>query len=144
MHLGPLHHIGIVVPSFENAIAFYETAWGPNCIGEPIDTEDGVARIRFVQAPNVLIELIKPIADNTDLTVFLEANPSGAQHHICYAVEDIHVAWTWFDSIGAEIVCPIVAGVLGYPIFFAKPPGMEGFLTEIIEIRPIQKDVPAA
>jgi methylmalonyl-CoA/ethylmalonyl-CoA epimerase len=136
MKLGPLHHIGIVVPSFDTAMSFYEAAWGADCIGDPIDTEGGVARIRFVQTPNVLIELIQPLTAQSDLTVFLAANPAGAQHHLCYAVEDIHAAWAWFESLGAHFECPIVPGVLGHPIFFARPKGMDGFLTEIIELPP--------
>jgi methylmalonyl-CoA/ethylmalonyl-CoA epimerase len=136
MKLGRLNHVGVVTPSIDRATGFYRDVMGARTIRPRITTADGAVAISFVETPNSLIELIEPLTEGTDVADFLRAHPEGGQHHLCFEVEDIQQAWDWFAARGASFACPIVPGVLGYPIFFIAAASMGGTLTEIIEIRP--------
>jgi methylmalonyl-CoA/ethylmalonyl-CoA epimerase len=106
---------------------------GATRIGAPIYTAGDTIRICFVETPNVLIELIEPLDDASDVAAFLRAHPGGAQHHLCYEVGDIDAAWAWFEGQGATFVCPIIQGVQGFPIFFIQAESLGGTLIELIE-----------
>ncbi len=135
MTFGPLHHIGHIVPSVAEARRILVEQLGGELFGEPVDLEDGVARIGFVQMPGVLLELIEPIAQGTDLTAFLEAHPGGGQHHVCYQVPDIEAGRADCAAAGLELLTPVMTGVLGLPIFFVRMPGLPGLLVEFIEVK---------
>ena len=90
-------------------------------------------RVCFVDAPNSQIELIEPLGADSPIVKFLEKNPLGGQHHVCFEVEDIEEARAWFDAKGARILGPTRIGAHGTPIFFLHPKDMGGVLTEIME-----------
>lgn len=47
--------------------------------------EEGV-KVVYVKLPNVAIELLHPLKANNAVAKFLEKNPSGGIHHLCFAV----------------------------------------------------------
>ena len=67
------------------------------------------------------------------ITRFLEKNPLGGQHHVCFEVADIAAARAWFEGKGVRILGPTRIGAHGTPIFFLHPKDMGGVLTEIME-----------
>jgi len=133
MILGRLNHIGVATPSINDSIAFYRDVMGATSIGEPFDLPAQGVRVCFVDTPNTQIELIEPLGDTSPIRAFLEKNPAGGQHHLCYEVPDIHEALAWFRGKGARVLGEPRTGAHGTPIFFVHPRDMGGVLTEIME-----------
>ncbi|MEZ0495524.1 methylmalonyl-CoA epimerase [Sphingomonas sp. IW22] len=133
MNLGRLNHVGIATPSIADSIAFYRDVMGATAIGEPFDLPAQGVKVCFVDTPNTQIELIEPLGEASPIRAFLEKNPAGGQHHLCYEVPDIHAAKAWFEAKGARVLGEPRIGAHGTPIFFVHPRDMGGVLTEIME-----------
>ena len=133
MILGRLNHVGVATPSIDASIAFYRDVMGATAIGEPFDLLAQGVRVCFVDTPNTQIELIEPLGDASPIRAFLDKNPAGGQHHLCYEVPDIHAAKAWFEGKGARVLGEPRIGAHGTPIFFVHPRDTGGVLTEIME-----------
>jgi methylmalonyl-CoA/ethylmalonyl-CoA epimerase len=133
MILGRLNHVGVATPSIDASVAFYRDVMGATAIGAPFDLPAQGVRVCFVDTPNTQIELIEPLGDASPIRAFLEKNPAGGQHHLCYEVPDIHAAKAWFEAKGARVLGEPRIGAHGTPIFFVHPRDMGGVLTEIME-----------
>lgn len=133
MKLGRLNHVGVATPSIERSVAFYRERLGATQIGEPFDLPAQGVRVCFVDAPNTQVELIEPLGPESPVARFLEKNPEGGQHHLCFEVPDIEQARGWFEDQGARILGPTRIGAHGTTIFFLHPKDMGGVLTEIME-----------
>ncbi len=133
MKLGRLNHVGIATPSIDASIAHYRDVLGATVISEPFDLPAQGVRVCFVDAPNSQIELIEPLGEGSPIAAFLEKNPLGGQHHLCFEVPDIQEAKAWFEGKGARVLGEPRIGAHGAPIFFVHPKDMGGVLTEIME-----------
>ena len=146
MNLGRLNHIGIATPSIADSIVFYRDVMGATKIHEPFDLPDQGVRVCFVDTPGpstgsgraelngTQIELIEPLPGNASIASFLEKNPAGGQHHVCYEVSDIHAAKAEFEAMGKRVLGEPRIGAHGTLIFFVHPKDMGGVLTEIMEV----------
>ena len=133
MKLGRLNHVGVATPSIERSVALYREKMGAEPAGDAFDLPAQGVRVCFIDAPNMQVELIEPLGENSPILKFLEKNPQGGQHHLCFEVADIEEARTWFEGKGARILGPTRIGAHGTPIFFLHPKDMGGVLTEIME-----------
>jgi methylmalonyl-CoA/ethylmalonyl-CoA epimerase len=140
MKLGRLNHIGVATPSIANSIAHYRDVLGATRIHEPFDLPDQRVKVCFVDTPSAdgvlngtQIELVEPLPGNTSITAFLDKNPTGGQHHMCYEVPDIHSAKASFEAMGKRVLGEPRIGAHGTLIFFVHPKDMGGVLTEIME-----------
>ncbi len=139
MKLGRLNHVGVATPSIADSIAHYRDVMGATEIGEPFDLPEQGVRVCFIDTPDAdggagtQIELIEPLPGNATIAGFLEKNPAGGQHHLCYEVPDIAEARAWFEGQGKRILGPTRIGAHGTPIFFVHPKDCQGILTEIME-----------
>jgi methylmalonyl-CoA/ethylmalonyl-CoA epimerase len=139
MKLGRLNHIGVATPSIAEAIAFYRDVMGATHIHTPFDLEEQGVKVCFVDTPTdsgmngTQIELIEPLGEKSTIRGFLEKNPLGGQHHVCFEVPDIAEARAEFEEMGKRILGPTRIGAHGTPIFFVHPKDMQGMLTEIME-----------
>ena len=133
MKLGRLNHIGVATPSIEQSIAIYRDLMGAEVIRAPFDLPEQGVKVCFIDTPNSQIELIEPLGPDSPIVKFLEKNPLGGQHHLCFEVPDIAAARDWFEGKGARILGPTRIGAHGTPIFFLHPKDMGGVLTEIME-----------
>ncbi len=139
MKLGRLNHIGVATPSIADSIVFYRDVMGATKIHDPFDLPDQGVKVCFVDTPThsgmngTQIELIEPLPGNTSIASFLEKNPLGGQHHMCYEVPDIHVAKAAFQALGKRVLGEPRIGAHGTHIFFLHPKDMAGVLTEIME-----------
>lgn len=139
MKLGRLNHIGVATPSIADSIVFYRDVMGATLIHEPFDLPEQGVKVCFVDTPThsgmngTQIELIEPLPGNTSIASFLEKNPKGGQHHMCYEVPDIHAAKAEFEAMGKRVLGEPRIGAHGTPIFFVHPKDMNGVLTEIME-----------
>jgi methylmalonyl-CoA/ethylmalonyl-CoA epimerase len=139
MKLGRLNHIGVATPSIADSIAHYRDTMGATDITEPFDLPSQGVKVCFVNTPThsgmdgTQIELIEPLGEGSAIRGFLEKNPLGGQHHVCFEVADIAAAREWFEGQGKRILGPTRIGAHGTPIFFLHPKDMMGQLTEIME-----------
>jgi methylmalonyl-CoA/ethylmalonyl-CoA epimerase len=139
MILGRLNHIGVATPSIADSIVFYRDVMGATKIHEPFDLPDQGVKVCFVDTPThsgmdgTQIELIEPLPGNVSIQSFLDKNPLGGQHHVCYEVPDIHVAKAEFEAMGKGVLGEPRIGAHGTLIFFVHPKDMGGVLTEIME-----------
>ena len=133
MKLGRLNHVGVATPSIERSVALYRERMGATQIGEPFDLPAQGVRVCFVDAPNTQVELIEPLGPDSPVAKFLEKNPEGGQHHLCFEVPDIAEARAFYEGAGVRVLGPTRIGAHGTPIFFLHPKDMGGVLTEIME-----------
>ena len=132
--IGRLNHVAIVVPDLAAAAALYRDTLGAT-VSEPKDMpEHGVTTV-FVELANTKIELLHPLGENSPIAPFLERNPSGGMHHLCYEVEDILAARDRLISRGARVLGggePRI-GAHGKPVLFLHPKDFCGTLVELEE-----------
>jgi methylmalonyl-CoA/ethylmalonyl-CoA epimerase len=133
MKLGRLNHIGVATPSIDDSLSLYRTMFGAEPHGPAFDMPEQGVRVCFVDAPNSQIELIEPLGTDSPVAKFIEKNPLGGQHHVCFEAPDIEQARAWFEGKGARILGPTRIGAHGTPVFFIHPKDMGGMLTEIME-----------
>ena len=133
MKLGRLNHVGVATPSIEASVALYRDLLGATRVGDAFDLPAQGVRVCFVDAPNAQIELIEPLGADSPILKFLEKNPLGGQHHVCFEVADIEAARAWYEGKGVRVLGPTRIGAHGTPIFFLHPKDMGGVLTEIME-----------
>jgi len=131
--LGRLNHVGVATPSIADAIPYWRDVMGATVIHDPFDLPAQGVKVCFVDTPNTQIELIEPLGEASPIRAFLDKNPAGGQHHLCYEVPDIHEAKAWFEAKGARVLGEPRIGAHGTPIFFVHPRDMGGVLTEIME-----------
>ena len=133
MKLGRLNHVGVATPSIEESLETYRTLFGAEPHGEPFDLPAQGVRVCFVDTPNSQIELIEPLGPDSPIAKFIEKNPAGGQHHVCFEVPDIRAAKAELEARGARVLGEPRIGAHGTPIFFIHPKDTGGMLTEIME-----------
>jgi methylmalonyl-CoA/ethylmalonyl-CoA epimerase len=130
--IGRLNHVAIVVPDLAAATAIYRDTLGAT-VSQPADMpEHGVTTV-FVELANTKIELLQPLGEESPVAPFLERNPAGGMHHVCYEVEDILAARDRLAGQGARILGdgePRI-GAHGKPVLFLHPKDFCGVLVEL-------------
>ncbi len=128
--IGRLNHVAIAVPDLEAAADQYRATLGAE-VGPPQDEPDHGVTVVFITLPNTKIELLYPLGENSPIAGFLEKNPAGGIHHICYEVDDIHVARDHLQAQGARILGEPKIGAHGKPVLFLHPKDFTGTLVEL-------------
>jgi methylmalonyl-CoA/ethylmalonyl-CoA epimerase len=133
--IGRLNHVGIAVPDIEAAKATYRELYGVSAsdITETKDLPAQGVRFAFVNVANSQIELIEPLGADSPIIKFLERNPSGGQHHVCFEVADIYVARDEMVVRGAKVLNEPRIGAHGVPVIFIHPKNSNGVLIELME-----------
>jgi methylmalonyl-CoA/ethylmalonyl-CoA epimerase len=130
--IGRLNHVAIAVPDLEAASAQYRDTLGAQ-VGPPQDEPDHGVTVVFITLPNTKIELLYPLGESSPIAGFLEKNPSGGIHHICYEVDDILAARDRLKAQGARVLGtgePKI-GAHGKPVLFLHPKDFYGTLVEL-------------
>ena len=133
MNLGRLNHIGVATPSIPRSVALYREMLGATVVHEPFDLPAQKVRVCFVDTPNSQIELLEPLGEDSPIAKFLERNPEGGQHHVCFEVPDIHEAKAEMEAKGARVLGEPRIGAHGTPVIFVHPKDMGGVLVELME-----------
>lgn len=130
--IGRLNHVAIAVPDIAAASEIYRATLGANVSGIEDQPEHGVQTV-FVELPNTKIELLGVLGDASPITAFLERNPQGGIHHLCYEVDDILSARDQLVARGARVLGngEPKTGAHGKPVLFLHPKDMCGTLTEL-------------
>jgi methylmalonyl-CoA/ethylmalonyl-CoA epimerase len=135
MKLGRLNHIGLAVPNIMDAVENYKLLYGiaSEQITDIGEMPNQGVRYCFVNLENSQLELIEPLGDNSPIAKFLEKNPNGGQHHVCFEVEDIFKARDYMQNQGAAILGEPRIGAHGTLIIFVHPKNSNGVLVELME-----------
>jgi len=133
--LGRLNHVGVAVPSIEAAKDNYRTLYGvPESDMTPIrDMPEQGVKVAFVNVANSQIELIEPLGETSPILKFLEKNPQGGQHHVCFEVKNIYEARDEMKARGATVLGEPRIGAHGTLIIFGHPKNSNGVLIELME-----------
>ena len=134
MMLGRLNHVAIAVPDLDRATALYRDTLGAVVSAPQPLPEHGVTVV-FITLPNTKIELLEPLGEGSPISSYLDRNPDGGMHHICYEVDDILAARDRLSAEGARILGdgePRV-GAHGKPVLFLHPKDFNGTLIELEE-----------
>lgn len=132
--LGRLNHVAIAVADAEKAARIYGAAFGAEISGAEPLPEHGVITV-FAILPNTKIEFIQPLGADSPIAKFVERNPDGGIHHLCYEVPDILAARDTLLAQGARVLGdgkPKI-GAHGKPVLFFHPKDFSGALVEIEE-----------
>ena len=130
--IGRLNHVAIAVPRLTEAARLYADALGAT-VSDPVPHAEHGVTVVFVTLPNTKIELLEPLGEGSPIAAFLERNPNGGIHHLCYEVEDIVAASAKLQASGARVLDegkPKI-GAHGKPVLFLHPKDFNGTLIEI-------------
>jgi methylmalonyl-CoA/ethylmalonyl-CoA epimerase len=133
--IGRLNHVAIAVPDLAAAAEQYRGTLGAQ-VGAPQDEPDHGVTVIFIELPNTKIELLYPLGENSPIAGFLEKNPAGGIHHICYEVDDILQARDRLKASGARVLGtgePKI-GAHGKPVLFLHPKDFNGCLVELEQV----------
>ncbi|MGZ8982199.1 MAG: methylmalonyl-CoA epimerase [Burkholderiaceae bacterium] len=127
--------MAIAVRDLNAAVATYKTSLGAKVTEPTAQPEHGVTVV-FVELPNTKIEFLEPLGENSPIAKFLERNPDGGIHHVCYEVDDILAARDQLKAAGARVLGdgnPKI-GAHGKPVLFLHPKDFLGTLTELEQV----------
>ena len=130
--IGRLNHVALVVPNLDAAVASYRRKLGAIVSAHLALPEQGVT-VAFVELSNTKIELMEPLGEDSTIRPFLEKNPAGGMHHLCYEVDDIFAAREALKAEGARVLGdgePKI-GAHGKPVLFLHPKDFFGTLIEL-------------
>ena len=130
--IGRLNHVALVVPDLAKAVAVYRGQLGA-VVSAPLALPQHGVTVVFIELPNTKIELLEALGEGSMIRPFLEKNPSGGMHHMCYEVDDILVARDKLKAEGARVLGdgkPTI-GAHGKPVLFLHPKDFFGTLIEL-------------
>jgi methylmalonyl-CoA/ethylmalonyl-CoA epimerase len=133
--IGRVNHIAIAVPDLASATATYRDTLGAT-VSQPQPLPEHGVTVVFVELANTKVELLEPLGDTSPIAAFLEKNPAGGMHHICYEVDDILAARDRLQAAGARVLgdgTPKL-GAHGKPVLFLHPKDFTGTLVELEEV----------
>jgi methylmalonyl-CoA/ethylmalonyl-CoA epimerase len=130
--IGRLNHVAIAVSDLEAAAGVYRRTLGAE-VSDPLPQPDHGVTVVFITLPNTKIELLEPLGASSPIAKFLERNPDGGIHHVCYEVDDIIAARDRLAGEGARVLGggePKI-GAHGKPVLFLHPKDFCGTLIEL-------------
>lgn len=130
--IGRLNHVAIAVKDLAAATALYRDTLGAR-VSQPLPQPEHGVTVVFVELPNTKVELLEPLGADSPVGKFIERNPDGGIHHICYEVDDILAARDRLKQMGARVLGtgePRI-GAHGKPVIFLHPKDFTGTLVEL-------------
>lgn len=133
--IGRLNHVAIAVPDLTAAAALYRDALGAR-VSAPMPLPEHGVTVVFVTLPNSKVELLSPLGPESPVRGFLERNPAGGMHHICFEVENLAAARDTLLAAGARVLGTgePTLGAHGLPVVFLHPKDFNGTLIELEEV----------
>ena len=133
--IGRLNHVAIAAPDLAAATALYRDTLGAK-VSEPLPQPAHGVTVVFIELPNTKIELLEPLGAASPIAKFLERNPDGGMHHICYEVDDILAARDKLKAGGARVLGDgePKTGAHGKPVLFLHPKDFNGTLIELEQV----------
>ena len=133
--IGRLNHIAIAVRDLAASTAVYRDVLGAK-VSAPLPQPDHGVTVVFIELPNTKVELLEPLGASSPIAKFLEKNPDGGMHHVCYEVDDILAVRDRLKAQGARVLGdgePKI-GAHGKPVLFLHPKDFCGTLVELEQV----------
>ena len=133
--LGRLNHVAIAVRDLAAATAVYRVRLGAE-VSAPLALPEQGVTVVFITLANTKIELLEPLGAGSPIARFLDKNPDGGMHHVCYEVDDIIAARDRLQAGGARVLgdgAPKI-GAHGKPVLFLHPKDFCGTLVELEQV----------
>jgi len=130
--IGRLNHVAIAVRDIAKAAEIYRNMLGAQVSAAVPQPAHGVTTV-FITLPNTKIELLQPLGADSPVRGFLDKNPAGGMHHLCYEVDDIIAARDRLRAQGARVLGdgePRL-GAHDKPVLFLHPKDFCGTLIEL-------------
>jgi len=129
-----INHIAIAVPDIKEAALKWQQALNMKK-SEIIILEEHGVKVVFLEFSNLKIELLEPLDNESPISKFLEKNPKGGMHHICFEVEKITETINSLKNKNINILGdgnPKI-GAHDKPVVFIHPNDLSGTLVELEE-----------
>ena len=133
--IGKLNHVAVAVPDLEKAAATYRDVLGAR-VSAPLPQPPHGVTVVFVELPNAKVELLHPLGEHSPIKAFLDKNPAGGMHHMCFEVDDIIAARDQLKAKGARVLGdgePKI-GAHNKPVLFVHPKDLCGCLVELEQV----------
>lgn len=133
--IGRLNHVAIAVRDLDAATAVYRDTLGAK-VTDPLPQPEHGVTVVFVELLNAKVELMSPLGENSTIQGFVDKNPAGGIHHVCYEVDDILVARDKMKAAGARVLGSgePKTGAHGKPVIFLHPKDFLGTLVELEQV----------
>jgi methylmalonyl-CoA/ethylmalonyl-CoA epimerase len=135
MKISHIEHLGIAVPSIEEALPFFENVLGFKCYNIE-EVADQKVKTAFLKVGEVKLELLEPTCPESTIATFIEKNGGrGGMHHLAFCVEDgVAEALAEVDAKGIRLIDKAPRkGAEGLNIAFLHPKYTMSVLTELCE-----------
>ena len=129
-----IDHVAVIVRDIDAALPFYTEQLGFRLIGDERTQASGGARLAYLDAGNVTIQLVSPTGADGPLADYLATHGEGL-HHICLTVDDIEQTIARFAP---EAIVPVAVGGRGRRTAFL-PDRPNGLITELTEAEPYEQ-----
>jgi methylmalonyl-CoA epimerase len=126
-----VHHVGVAVTSIDEALHFYGDKLGLS-VFDRLELPDRRLNVAFVQAANLLIELLEPTDPDTPVARFLERRGPGL-HHLCFGSPDIRAHLRDLRDKGVELIDEVPRPGAHGEVAFLQPAAALGVLVELIQ-----------
>jgi methylmalonyl-CoA epimerase len=126
-----IHHVGIAVPSIDDAMHFYGDKLGLSIV-DTVDMPERQLKVVFVQAQNVLIELLEPTDIDSTVSRFIERRGPGL-HHLCFGTPDIRAHLRDLRDKGVELIDQEPRPGAHGEVAFVQPSAAFGVLVELLQ-----------
>jgi methylmalonyl-CoA/ethylmalonyl-CoA epimerase len=132
-----IDHVGVAVPDFDQAVAFYRDTFGMALLHEEVNEEQGVREAMMaVGGSGSHIQLLAPLSPESTIAKFLDRSGPGIQQ-MAYRVEDLDAVSATLRERGLRLLYPEARrGTAGSRINFIHPKDAGGILVELVEPSP--------
>jgi methylmalonyl-CoA epimerase len=126
-----IHHVGIAVPSIDDAMHFYGDKLGLSIV-DTVDMPERQLKVVFVQTGNMLLELLEPTDPDSTVSRFIERRGPGL-HHLCFGTPDIRAHLRDLRDKGVELIDEVPRPGAHGEVAFLQPAAALGVLVELLE-----------
>jgi methylmalonyl-CoA/ethylmalonyl-CoA epimerase len=129
---GELHHVGIAVPSIDEALPFYRDVLGLRA-GAVRDLTEQAVRAVMLAGGSGRIELIQPLDEASGVARFLAQRGHPTLHHVCFAVNDLARVLRDLAAAGTELIDHEPRRGIEGMVAFLHPRAADGVLVELVD-----------
>ena len=129
---GPLHHVGVVVPSIAETIPFYRDVLG-YAVGPEHRLAEQRVKVVFITKGDSRVELLEPTDTESGVARFLTERGRATLHHLCFEVSDLAGTLARLAAQGIELVDKAPRRGAEGMVAFLHPRAAGGVLIELLE-----------
>ena len=130
--IGPLHHVGVAVPSLAESIPFYRDVLG-YAAGDVHEVPEQHVRVVFATHGASRIELLEPTDARSGVARFVAERGRATLHHLCFEVEDLAATLARLATEGVELIDRAPRSGVDGLVAFIHPRAAGGVLVELLE-----------